>query len=126
MALSLCHPVIWSSLVPPAACPPEALAKPAHVAPGGLELLLAHHFPGADAGQDQAALHGGPKHVLRFLEEVLVDVLPTRDRRDRGRGDGRVPPGALVPGSNSLAAPPRGREAPKEGEQPSCRMRCWE
>ena len=26
----------------PAARPPEALAKPAHVAPGGLELLLAH------------------------------------------------------------------------------------
>ena len=81
---------------PPVARPPEALAKPAHVAPGGLELLLAHHFPCAGAGQDQAALHGGPKHVLRLLREVLVDVLPARNRRDRGRGDRRVPPGALV------------------------------
>ena len=86
VALSLCHPVIWSS----------PLAKSAHIAPGGLELLLAQHFPGADAGQDQATLHGGPKHMLRLLGEVLVDVLPARDCRDRGRGDGRVSPGALV------------------------------
>ena len=34
--------------------------------------------------------------MLRLLGEVLVDVLPARDRRDRGRGDGRVSPGALV------------------------------
>ena len=34
--------------------------------------------------------------MLGFLREVLVDVLPARDRRDRGRGDRGVPPGALV------------------------------
>ena len=77
--------------------------------------------------------------MLRLLGEVLVDVLPARDRRDRGRGDGRVSPGALVwcaergvpprtlaLGSASLAAPPPGPTAPKGGEQPSCRMRSWE
>ena len=48
---------------PPTARLPEALAEPAHVARGGLELLLAHHFPCADAGQDKAALHRGPEHT---------------------------------------------------------------
>ena len=93
---------------PPAARPPEALAKSAHIAAGGLELLLAHHFPGADAGQDQATpLRGGPKHMLRLLGEVLVDVLPARDRRDRGRGDGRVSPGALVRCAERGVCPPQ-------------------
>ena len=70
--------------------------------------------------------------MLRLLGEVLVDVLPARDRRDRGRGDGRVSPGALVRcaergvcppprtlalGSASLAAPPPGPEAPKGGSK---------
>ena len=71
---------------PPAARLPEALAKSAHIAPRGLELFLAHHFPGTDAWQDQATLHGAPKHMLRLLGEVLVDVLLVRS----GRGDGRV------------------------------------
>ena len=66
---------------PPTARLPEALAEPAHVAPGGLELLLAHHFPCADAGQDKAALHRGPEHVLGSRREVLVDVLLARDRQ---------------------------------------------
>ena len=59
---------------PPAARLPEALAKSAHIGSGGLELFLAHHFPGTDAWQDQATLHGGPKHMLRLLGEVLVDM----------------------------------------------------
>ena len=63
--------------------PPRNLEQPC--APGGLELLLAHHFPCADAGQDEAA-----------RREVLVDVLLARDRRDSGRGDRGVPSGALV------------------------------
>ena len=63
----------------PTARLPEALAEPAHVAPSGLELLLAHHFPCADA---EAALHRSPKHVLGARREVLVDVLLARDRRD--------------------------------------------
>ena len=117
---------------PPAARLPEALAEPAHVAPGGLELLLAHHFPCADAGQNQAALHRGPEHVLRFLRGVLVDVLPARDHRDRGRGDRgyrlvpwsgvrsvvSAPARILALGSDSLAAPPPGPKAIKGGEQP--------
>ena len=77
----------------PTARLPEALAEPAHVAPGGLELLLAHHFPCADAGQDKAALHRSPKHVLGARREVLVDVLLARDRRDSRRGDRGVPSG---------------------------------
>ena len=50
---------------PPAARLPKAFAKSAHIAPRGLELFLAHHFPGTDAWQDQATLHGAPKHMLR-------------------------------------------------------------
>ena len=104
---------------PPTARLPEALAEPAHVAPGGLELLLAHHFPCADAGQDKAALHRGPEHVLGSRREVLVDVLLARDRRDSGRGDRgwsgvrsvvSAPARILALGSDSLAAPPRSWE----------------
>ena len=38
---------------------------------------------------------------------VLVDVLPARDRRDRGRGDGRVSPGALVRCAERGVCPPQ-------------------
>ena len=120
---------------PPTARLPEALAEPAHVAPGGLELLLAHHFPCADAGQDEAALHRSPKHVLGTRREVLVDVLLARDRRDSGRGDRGVPSGALIrraePGVRSrqnlgLGVRFLGRPAPGAKEQPSCVIRSWE
>ena len=118
---------------PPTARLPEALAEPAHVAPGGLELLLAHHFPCADAGQDKAALRG-PEHVLGSRREVLVDVLLARNRRDSGRGDRGVPSGALVRraergvrsrqnlglGVRFLGRPAPGARGTQGGEQPSC------
>ena len=48
--------------------------------------------------------------MLRLLGEVLVDVLPARDRCDRGRGGGRVSPGALVRCAERGVCPPQIRE----------------
>ena len=65
----------------------EALAEPAHVAPSGLELLLAHHFPCADAGHrltarlgDSQALKEGDR-LLPHLQDVPHPLIRSRALR---------------------------------------------